>query len=53
MAEADSVAVPVEDTGFVATARGLWRDERVEIVATILLSAAVVLSAWGAYQATR
>ncbi len=44
---------PADDAGFVATARGLWKDERVEIVATILLSAAVVLSAWAAYQATR
>jgi hypothetical protein len=41
------------DRGIVETARGLWRDERVEIVATILLSMSVVLSAWAAYQATR
>jgi hypothetical protein len=39
--------------GLAETARGLWRDDRVEIVATVLLSAAVLLSAWGAYQATR
>jgi hypothetical protein len=34
-------------------ARTAWHDERVEIVAAILLSLATVLSAWGAYQATR
>jgi hypothetical protein len=34
-------------------ARDAWRDERVEVVAAILLSLATVLSAWGAYQATR
>ena len=39
--------------GFGAAAREIWRDERVEIVAAILLSLATVLSAWGAYQATR
>ena len=41
------------DQSFVETARGLWQDERVEIVAAILLALATVLSAWGAYQATR
>ena len=46
-------AASSDDTGFVGTARGLWRDERVEIVATILLSMSVVLSAWAAYQATK
>ncbi len=39
--------------GLVDTARGLWRDDRVEVVAAILLALATVLSAWGAYQATR
>jgi hypothetical protein len=42
-----------EHEGFVETARGLWQDERIEIVAAILLALATVLSAWGAYQATR
>jgi len=42
-----------EHDGFVETARGLWQDERIEIVAAILLALATVLSAWGAYQATR
>ena len=42
-----------EHEGLVETARGLWQDERVEIVAAILLALATVLSAWGAYQATR
>lgn len=42
-----------EEHGIAATAREMWRDERVEIVAAILLSLATVLSAWGAYQATR
>ena len=42
-----------EDQSLVETARGLWQDERVEIVAAILLALATVLSAWGAYQATR
>ena len=37
----------------VATAREIWAEERVEVVAAILLSLATVLSAWGAYQATR
>jgi hypothetical protein len=46
-------AAASDGTGFVETARGLWRDERVEIVATILLSISVVLSAWAAYQATK
>jgi hypothetical protein len=41
------------ESSFVDTARGLWQDERVEIVAAILLSLATVLAAWGAYQATR
>lgn len=46
---------PTEDgfEGMVATARGIWHDERIEVVAAILLSLATVLSAWGAYQATR
>jgi hypothetical protein len=45
---------PVEEPhGIAAAAREVWRDERVEIVAAILLSLATVLSAWGAYQATR
>lgn len=44
---------PPDPSGMMETARGLWRDERVEIVAAILLAMAVVLSAWGAYQATR
>ncbi len=44
---------PAAESSFVETARGLWQDERVEIVAAILLSLATVLSAWGAYQATR
>lgn len=39
--------------GIVATAREIWAEERVEVVAAILLSLATVLSAWGAYQATR
>ena len=39
--------------GFVATAREVWADERVEVVAAIILALATVLSAWGAYQATR
>jgi hypothetical protein len=46
-------AVPADPTGIMETARGMWRDERIEIVAAILLAMAVVLSAWGAYQATR
>jgi len=41
------------DRGFAATARGIWHDERVEIASAILLALATVLSAWGAYQATR
>jgi hypothetical protein len=53
-AQAEPTTTSQEDEhGFVETARGLWRDERVEIVATILLSMSVVLSAWAAYQATR
>jgi hypothetical protein len=39
--------------GLAAAARGAWRDERIEVVAAILLALATVLSAWGAYQATR
>jgi hypothetical protein len=39
--------------GSSETARGLWQDERIEIVAAVLLALATVLSAWGAYQATR
>ena len=39
--------------GLAAAAREVWQDERVEIVAAVLLSLATVLSAWGAYQATR
>ena len=47
-------AEPQDDhRGFAETARDAWQDERVEIVAAILLSLATVLSAWGAYQATR
>jgi hypothetical protein len=45
--------VPDERGGFAGAARTAWQDERVEIVAAILLSLATVLSAWGAYQATR
>ena len=41
------------DRGFAATARGIWHDERIEIASAILLALATVLSAWGAYQATR
>lgn len=44
---------PVGESSFVDTARGLWHDERIEIVAAVLLALATVLSAWGAYQATR
>lgn len=39
--------------GITGAARDAWRDERVEVVAAVLLSLATVLSAWGAYQATR
>ncbi|MFL5641855.1 MAG: hypothetical protein ACJ778_13050 [Chloroflexota bacterium] len=42
-----------ERGGFAEAARTAWQDERVEIIAAILLSLATVLSAWGAYQATR
>src|SRR3954466_4865564 len=42
-----------EHGGFAEAARTAWQDERVEIIAAILLSLATVLSAWGAYQATR
>ena len=35
------------------TARVIWAEERVEVIAAILLALATVLSAWGAYQATR
>jgi hypothetical protein len=50
-----SEAPDVEDSlrGIASAAREAWRDERVEVVAAILLSLATVLSAWGAYQATR
>ena len=55
--EAASIPASTEqataESSFVDTARGLWQDERVEIVAAILLALATVLSAWGAYQATR
>jgi hypothetical protein len=51
---APAVEAPDEEQhGIAAAAREAWRDERVEIVAAILLSLATVLSAWGAYQATR
>lgn len=43
----------VGERGIAAAARDAWRDDRVEVVAAILLSLATVLSAWGAYQATR
>jgi hypothetical protein len=46
-------ASPDERGGFAEAARTAWADERVEIIAAILLSLATVLSAWGAYQATR
>jgi hypothetical protein len=51
----DPGAVEPEEAphGIAATAREVWRDERVEVVAAVLLSLATVLSAWGAYQATR
>jgi len=54
-ADAPTVAPgnPDERGGFAEAARTAWADERVEIVAAILLSLATVLSAWGAYQATR
>jgi hypothetical protein len=41
------------DQGFAAAAREAWRDDRIEIVAAVILALATVLSAWGAYQATR
>jgi hypothetical protein len=41
------------DQGLAAAAREAWREDRVEIVAAIILSLATVLSAWGAYEATR
>ena len=44
---------PEPRRGIAATAREIWAEERVEVVAAILLSLATVLSAWGAYQATR
>jgi hypothetical protein len=50
---ADPGAPDDEEHGIAATAREMWRDERVEVVAAILLSLATVLSAWGAYQAVR
>lgn len=49
----DALGAPDEERGFAAAAREVWRDERVEVVAAVLLSLATVLSAWGAYQATR
>lgn len=42
-----------DGTGLVGSAREIWRDDKIEILAAILLSLATVLSAWGAYQATR
>jgi hypothetical protein len=51
--EAPPIHEADDGPGFVETARGLWKDDRVEIVATILLAVSVVLSAWAAYQATR
>jgi len=51
--EAPDAAPSEAQHGIAAAAREVWRDERVEIVAAILLSLATVLSAWGAYQATR
>jgi hypothetical protein len=56
LAPETSPAPPAEHEapqGIVATARELWAEERVEVVAAILLSLATVMSAWGAYQATR
>jgi hypothetical protein len=55
VADANAAADADADTGggFAEAARTAWQDERVEIVAAILLSLATVLSAWGAYQATR
>src|SRR3954451_2133388 len=54
---ADAPIVAADDEGehggFAEAARTAWQDERVEIVAAILLSLATVLSAWGDYQATR
>ena len=41
------------ERGIAAAARDVWRDERVEVVAAVLLALATVLSAWGAYQAVR
>jgi hypothetical protein len=52
-ADPDSPAAHEPAQGIVATAREIWAEERVEVVAAILLSLATVLSAWGAYQATR
>jgi hypothetical protein len=54
-ADASTVAPGNADErgGFAEAARTAWADERVEIVAAILRSLATVLSAWGAYQATR
>ena len=51
----DPEAVEVEEAqgGIAGAAREVWRDERVEVVAAVLLSLATVLSAWAAYQATR
>ena len=55
---ADDAAAPAADLeepqgGIAGAAREIWRDERVEVVAAVLLSLATVLSAWAAYQATR
>jgi hypothetical protein len=49
----DAGQTPEPAHGFAAKARGLWHEERVEIAAAVLLALATVLSAWGAYQATR
>jgi cation transport ATPase len=53
VAAPDAVDADGGSRGFADAARDAWQDERVEIVAAILLSLATVLSAWGAYQATR
>ena len=50
---APTAAVEPAPHGLAAALREVWRDERVEVVAAILLALATVLSAWGAYQATR
>jgi hypothetical protein len=51
--ESDPEASADGGAGIVGSAREIWRDDKVEILAAILLSLATVLSAWGAYQATR